>query len=208
MKCPNCNETDHEPNAKFCHVCGTPLVEIIKSTSGEKEPPKPSPLSEFTSRNGKGNQNGAKKRQMDSGVWRGILILLIFFFVGFGLYYGFSHFWAYRSYEYVDRQSENDWENRLLDPNKYDYLLTGEPEPEPITGSLTVDSSPQGADIVLDGKKTGLKTPATLDGITEGKHKVTVKQKRIKFSCVWYNIGEDNYSILFRLEEPISIVKR
>lgn len=22
MKCPNCNETDHEPTAKFCHVCG------------------------------------------------------------------------------------------------------------------------------------------------------------------------------------------
>lgn len=23
MKCPNCKETDHEPTAKFCHVCGT-----------------------------------------------------------------------------------------------------------------------------------------------------------------------------------------
>lgn len=22
MKCPNCNETDHEPTAKYCHVCG------------------------------------------------------------------------------------------------------------------------------------------------------------------------------------------
>lgn len=22
MKCPNCNETDHEPAAKFCHMCG------------------------------------------------------------------------------------------------------------------------------------------------------------------------------------------
>ena len=22
MKCPNCNETDHEPTAKFCHTCG------------------------------------------------------------------------------------------------------------------------------------------------------------------------------------------
>lgn len=22
MRCPDCNSTDHEPNAKFCHVCG------------------------------------------------------------------------------------------------------------------------------------------------------------------------------------------
>ena len=26
MKCPNCNETEHEPNAKFCHVCGWQLA--------------------------------------------------------------------------------------------------------------------------------------------------------------------------------------
>lgn len=25
MKCPNCNETEHEPTAKFCHVCGRKL---------------------------------------------------------------------------------------------------------------------------------------------------------------------------------------
>ena len=25
MKCPNCNSTDHDPWAKFCHVCGGPL---------------------------------------------------------------------------------------------------------------------------------------------------------------------------------------
>ena len=25
MKCPNCNSTDHDPRAKFCHVCGVPL---------------------------------------------------------------------------------------------------------------------------------------------------------------------------------------
>lgn len=23
MKCPNCKETDHEPSAKYCHVCGS-----------------------------------------------------------------------------------------------------------------------------------------------------------------------------------------
>ena len=25
MKCPNCNETDHGPGAKYCHVCGVAL---------------------------------------------------------------------------------------------------------------------------------------------------------------------------------------
>ena len=25
MKCPKCNATDHEPGAKFCHKCGSPL---------------------------------------------------------------------------------------------------------------------------------------------------------------------------------------
>jgi len=25
MRCPNCNETDHEPHARFCHVCGHKL---------------------------------------------------------------------------------------------------------------------------------------------------------------------------------------
>ena len=26
MKCPNCNETDHQAKAKYCHMCGTKLV--------------------------------------------------------------------------------------------------------------------------------------------------------------------------------------
>ena len=33
MKCPNCNETEHEPGAKFCHVCGCQLgVELVKDS--------------------------------------------------------------------------------------------------------------------------------------------------------------------------------
>ena len=32
MKCPNCNETDHEPSAKFCHVCGAKLAVISPTT--------------------------------------------------------------------------------------------------------------------------------------------------------------------------------
>lgn len=159
--------------------------------------------------NGKGGRNGDKKHRMDSGTLNGVLIILIFFLAGFGLYYGLSHFGAYRSYEYVDRQSENDWENSRMDPDKYDYIHTGEPESELKTGSLFVDSSPQGAVIILDGKRTGLTTPATIDKITEGKHTVAVKHEGIKISNTWYNIGEDMYSILFKFEEPyIPIVNR
>lgn len=35
MKCPNCNTTYHEDGAKFCHVCGTRLV------NDSAEQPKP-----------------------------------------------------------------------------------------------------------------------------------------------------------------------
>lgn len=34
MKCPNCNETDHEPTAKYCHVCG-----VLLEKEQSKEPP-------------------------------------------------------------------------------------------------------------------------------------------------------------------------
>lgn len=35
MKCPNCNETEHEPTAKYCHVCGTKLK--TNDNNSEKE---------------------------------------------------------------------------------------------------------------------------------------------------------------------------
>ena len=37
MKCPNCNETEHEPTAKYCHVCGAPLA--LEEGLPEKEKP-------------------------------------------------------------------------------------------------------------------------------------------------------------------------
>jgi len=34
MRCSNCNTTDHEPEAKFCHVCGNKLdVEVVKNSN-------------------------------------------------------------------------------------------------------------------------------------------------------------------------------
>lgn len=41
MKCPNCSETDHEPSATYCHVCGTTLR--VNSTGiNQAEQPKDS----------------------------------------------------------------------------------------------------------------------------------------------------------------------
>lgn len=36
MKCPNCNETDHEPSAKFCHRCGAKLTNSGKTINEVK----------------------------------------------------------------------------------------------------------------------------------------------------------------------------
>ncbi len=39
MKCPNpdCNATDHESGAKFCHRCGTPLVNGDRNPYSDRE---------------------------------------------------------------------------------------------------------------------------------------------------------------------------
>lgn len=101
-------------------------------------------------------------------------------------------------HDYVDTESEYNWRfNRRLNPNKYDYILTGAPEPLPVTGILKVDSVPQGAPIFLDGKKTGLITPATISGILEGKHKVAVRLKGMRVRNTWYHKGTGTYAVLF-----------
>ncbi|MEI7433699.1 MAG: PEGA domain-containing protein, partial [Methanomicrobiales archaeon] len=41
------------------------------------------------------------------------------------------------------------------------------------TGSISVSSGPSGAAVYLDGKSTGLKSPATLTGISAGGHTVS-----------------------------------
>lgn len=43
MKCPKCNESDHESGAKFCHVCGTRLTNPIASPNYIEESPKKKP---------------------------------------------------------------------------------------------------------------------------------------------------------------------
>lgn len=218
MKCPNCGRTDHEPGAKFCENCGYSLAhtntqsvrnELPKTQLHGKDPiinniPQKTDRPQYTI-----NPNPTSQRRIKSGIFNIIFILLVVLFAGYGVYYGISNWATSHSVEYVDKVSLEAWKNRRLDPNKWDYLLNGEPEPEPITGTLIVDSSPQGADIILDGKKTGLTSPATIEGITEGEHKVSVTMKNIKITNTWYNIGDNDYSIMFTFEEPyIPIVKR
>ncbi|MBP7077398.1 MAG: SUMF1/EgtB/PvdO family nonheme iron enzyme [Bacteroidales bacterium] len=48
---------------------------------------------------------------------------------------------------------------------------------KPNFGSISVNSSPEsGADVLLDGKPTGQKTPCTLTEILSGNHRITIKK--------------------------------
>lgn len=37
MKCTFCNTTDHEPGAKFCHVCGNDMIYSLSRSSGQNK---------------------------------------------------------------------------------------------------------------------------------------------------------------------------
>ena len=45
---------------------------------------------------------------------------------------------------------------------------------DPASGTVSVFSNPEGANISLDGRDTGKKTPATLESITTGEHQITL----------------------------------
>ena len=194
MKCPNCNETEHEPTAKYCHVCGTEL----------RESPEGKPASNNDTI---GNLFKSLGETIEnSKILYGLGMILAWIIPIVCIYLVAVHSTVH-TYDYVDTASEEAWQNRRLDPHKYDYILNGDPEPEPVSGTLVVDSSPQGATIYLDGKKTGLKTPATINKVSEGKHTVSVRSKKIRINNTWYQVGDKTYSILFNLEgERIPIV--
>ena len=79
MKCPSCNETDHEPTAKYCHVCGTALVSVGDEHKGN---------------GGKGGKHkGHEAPPLIPGVLKGVLVFLGIIFVIFG----FSHWLSNRS---------------------------------------------------------------------------------------------------------------
>lgn len=130
----------------------------------------------------------------------GVIIVLVSIVIMVCVYLLIRHS-SFHTYDFIDTVSEEAWQNRRLDPHKYDYILNGEPEPEPVTGTLIVDSSPQGATVYLDGKKTGLKTPATINEITEGRHTVSVKLKKTRINNTWFQMGEKSYPILFTMDK-------
>ena len=192
MKCPRCNETDHEPTAKYCHVCGTELQHAI-----------PAPKENRVSNPFKRINNTIE----NSGILYG-LIMVLAWIIPIAIILVFGRSVVHVSYDCVDEASEKNWQNRRADSYKQDYILNGNPELEPVTGTLIVDSSPQGATVYLDGKKTGLKTPATINKITEGKHTVSVKLKKIQINNIWFQTGEQSYPILFNIDkDSISIVR-
>ena len=59
------------------------------------------------------------------------------------------------------------------------------------TGSLSVFSTPSGAEIYLDVKKTNLTTPATLSDVPVGKHKVAVNKDGYVYSGTSIDIVKD-----------------
>lgn len=210
MKCPNCNETKHEPTAKFCHVCGVKLGKSSHNIGIHKK--------YFQSESYLGNEKGALKddisgyaRKLNNHIEEstksfGVVMILAWVIPIICIPFLISHYRTH-TYEYVDSVSVIAWQNRPFDPNKYDYLLNNESKPEPITGTLIVDSSPQGVDIYLDGKDTGLTTPATIKGIEEGEHTISLESDRIQIKNKWYQISQKIYSIEFDFEKRMPYVK-
>ncbi|MDM7917232.1 MAG: PEGA domain-containing protein, partial [Candidatus Eisenbacteria bacterium] len=64
------------------------------------------------------------------------------------------------------------WSRDLyLEPGENEYPVELQPQ-SVTTASLSIDSEPPGAAISLDGAPTGRRTPAQLDGLTAGAHRV------------------------------------
>jgi hypothetical protein len=64
----------------------------------------------------------------------------------------------------------------------------------PILGTLSVQSQPAGASIILDGKDTGQKTPARV-AATRGAHSIALKQPGYVDSIVSANLNTDGETV-------------
>ena len=64
-------------------------------------------------------------------------------------------------------------------------------KPKPIEGSLYVKSNPSGAKIHLDGKNLGITTPAKIDHVLIGSHKVTIMMDNHKPENIDINVKQD-----------------
>lgn len=112
-----------------------------------------------------------------------------------------------KTYNYHDYASKEAFFNHPIDPYKWDYLLTGEPKPDPICGSLTIVTSPQKAEISLDGEDTGEDTPAEITDVMEGKHVVAVRYGRTRVKCTFYQTESESHhlTVIFNGDRPPSI---
>lgn len=70
------------------------------------------------------------------------------------------------------RHLKGDHKNVRVPVEEQDKIETPAPAHESVLGSISVTSDPPRAEIWLDGKNTGKKTPATLDQIKEGQHTI------------------------------------
>ena len=88
LKCPNCNATDHEPGAKFCHKCGMPLI------SDEDNYPYKNEESPNHEEEDKLSDDEDKLAEKIGGAIYLVVAVLIFFFYAykkFGLILGFFY---------------------------------------------------------------------------------------------------------------------
>ena len=80
------------------------------------------------------------------------------------------------------------------------------------TGGLYVTSSPDGADIYVDGRKTGRTTPEVITGLREGKHTIRVAKETIEFpvdsKSVWVYGGAFvplHFDQAYRIDHEVTI---
>ena len=85
MKCPRCNETEHEPTAKFCHVCGCQLAELRDDLPNGKRSSKPKihiyPKWDVV-------------REILRYVFIALFIVPFIIYVGLGIYHGISYLYG------------------------------------------------------------------------------------------------------------------
>ena len=78
---------------------------------------------------------------------------------------------------------------KTITVNEGDNLTVQLDAPTPITGTLSLKSSPLGATVIIDGKELGT-TPEDFAGLLIGKHKITVSKSGYKSVSVDVEIKE------------------
>jgi len=83
-------------------------------------------------------------------------------------YLGFPMNLAFKKFAEASEQAMN-----------YYISITEEKPPTPTTGNIYIDSSPQKAQIFIDGQDIGKLTPETIEGLTPGEHTILLKKRRL-----------------------------